>query len=84
MDKKPKNQDQITSSQLAPGTEAKAEEVSKTPQDVARANPELPESPGKDKKEPNNISVSSNIKSQILGVYLVTVPFFIKFKSAPI
>jgi hypothetical protein len=75
MDKKAKNQDEITANHLAPGTEAKAVEVSKTPQDVGRVNPELPDSPGKDKKEPNVISVSNKIKLSILGVYLVIVPF---------
>ena len=75
MDKKPKNQDQITVNPVNPGTEAKAVDVSKTTQDVAMVNPELPESPGKGVKEPNNISVSTRIKYQICGLYLVMVPF---------
>ena len=83
MDKKPKNQDQIAASQIPAGDEAKTVDVSKKPQDVAIANPELPDSPNKDKKEPNNISVSTQLKSQNMAVYLVIENFlFNLFKYA--
>ena len=70
MDKNPENQDKIAAKYLALGADAVVAEVSQILQDVNRGNLTPAESPGKERRESNNISVSLKIKAHFFrGVF---------------